>query len=96
MNSLASYDVVLYVDDGKGPREVASVSIPLSMQTFANEDQLVSMEKAGLASINTVFGLVGGVFGIIGAVILVKLIKLIYVTIDGGSPYEKKLNQNGE
>ena len=100
LNSLASYDVVLYVDDGKGPREVASVSIPLSMQTFgiseetvANEDQLVSMEKAGLASINTVFGLVGGVFGIIGAVILVKLIKLIYVTIDGGSPYEKKLNQ---
>lgn len=100
LNSLASYDVVLYVDDGKGPREVASVSIPLSMQTFgiseetvANDDQLVSMEKAGLASINTVFGLVGGVFGIIGAVILVKLIKLIYVTIDGGSPYEKKLNQ---
>lgn len=100
LNSLASYDVVLYVDDGKGPREVASVSIPLSMQTFgiseetvANEDQLVSMEKAGLASINTLFGLVGGVFGIIGAVILVKLIKLIYVTIDGGSPYEKKLNQ---
>lgn len=100
LNSLASYDVVLYVDDGKGPREVASVSIPLSMQTFgiseetvANEDQLVSMEKAGLASINTVFGLFGGVFGIIGAVILVKLIKLIYVTIDGGSPYEKKLNQ---
>ena len=100
LNSLASYDVVLYVDDGKGPREVASVSIPLSMQTFgiseetvANEDQLVSMEKAGLASINTVFGLVGGIFGIIGAVILVKLIKLIYVTIDGGSPYEKKLNQ---
>ena len=100
LNSLASYDVVLYVDDGKGPREVASVSIPLSMQTFgiseetvANDDQLVSMEKAGLASINTVFGLVGGVFGIIGAVILVKLIKLIYVTIDGGTPYEKKLNQ---
>ena len=100
LNSLASYDVVLYVDDGKGPREVASVSIPLSMQTFgiseetvANDDQLVSMEKAGLASINTVFGLVGGVFGILGAVILVKLIKLIYVTIDGGSPYEKKLNQ---
>lgn len=100
LNSLASYDVVLYVDDGKGPREVASVSIPLSMQTFgiseetvANDDQLVSMEKAGLASINTVFGLVGGVFGIIGAVILVKLIKLISVTIDGGSPYEKKLNQ---
>ena len=100
LNSLASYEVVLYVDDGKGPREVASVSIPLSMQTFgiseetvANDDQLVSMEKAGLASINTVFGLVGGVFGILGAVILVKLIKLIYVTIDGGTPYEKKLSQ---
>ena len=100
LNSLASYDVVLYVDDGKGPREVASVSIPLSMQTFGiseetitNENQLVSMEKAGLASVNTLFGLVGGVFGLIGAVILVKLIKLIYRTIDGGSPYEKKLNQ---
>ena len=100
LNSLASYDVVLYVDDGKGPREVASVSIPLSMQTFGiseetvtNENQLVSMEKAGLASVNTLFGLVGGVFGLIGAVILVKLIKLIYRTIDGGSPYEMKLNQ---
>ena len=100
LNSLASYDVVLYVDDGKGPREVASVSIPLSMQTFGiseetviNDNQLVSMEKAGLASINTVFGLIGGVFGIIGAVVLVKLFKLIYKTIDGGTPYEKKLNQ---
>lgn len=100
LNSLASYDVVLYVDDGKGPREVASVSIPLSMQTFGiseetitNDNQLVSMEKAGLASVNTLFGLIGGVFGLVGAVILVKLIKLIYRTIDGGSPYEKKLNQ---
>ncbi len=100
LNSLASYEVVLYVDDGKGPREVASVSIPLSMQTFGiseetitNDNQQVSMEKAGLATINTVFGLIGGFFGIVGAVVLVKLFKLIYKTIDGGSVYEKKLNQ---
>ena len=65
----------------------------ISEETIANDNQLVSMEKAGLASVNTLFGLIGGVFGLVGAIILVKLIKLIYRTIDGGSPYEKKLNQ---
>lgn len=100
LNSLASYEIILYVDDGKGPKEVSSVTIPLSMQTFSlkeetvsNEKQIMISEDKGLFKINTLFGVFGIIFGFIGAIILFKLFKLIYKTIDSSTPYEKKLNQ---
>lgn len=101
LNSLASYEVVLYVDDGNGPREVASATIPLSSQTFniseetiLKENQQVDMQKVGLDSINTIFGVVGALFLIIGMVVAFKLFRLIYKTFSGNAnAYEKKLNQ---
>ena len=101
LNSLASYEVILYVDDGNGPREVASLTIPLSTQTFSiteetlmRDNQRMTMKKVGLDSINTVFALVGVAFLIGGLVIVVRLFLLVYKTLGGNaSTYQKKLNQ---
>ena len=101
LNSLASYEVILYVDDGNGPREVASLTIPLSTQTFSiteetlmRDNQRMTMKKVGLDSINTVFALVGVAFLIGGLIIVVRLFILVYKTLGGNaSTYQKKLNQ---
>ena len=101
LNALASYEVVLYADDGTGPKEVASVTIPLSTQTFniseetvLKENQSMSMQKVGLDSINTVFGILGVVFLVGGVIVLIKLITLVYKAVNGTTTaYEKKLNQ---
>lgn len=101
LNSLASYEVVLYADDGNGPREVASATIPLSSQTFniteetvLKENQQVDMQKVGLDSVNTIFGVVGALFLVIGIVVVFKLFSLVYKTFSGSlNAYEKKLNQ---
>ena len=101
LNALASYEVVLYADDGTGPKEVASVTIPLSTQTFniseetvLKENQSISMQKVGLDSINTVFGILGVVFLVGGVIVLIKLITLVYKAVNGTTTaYEKKLNQ---
>lgn len=101
LNALASYEVVLYADDGTGPKEVASVTIPLSTQTFniseetvLKENQSISMQKVGLDSINTVFGILGVAFLVGGVIVLIKLITLVYKAVNGTTTaYEKKLNQ---
>lgn len=101
LNSLASYEVVLYADDGNGPKEVASATIPLSTQTFniteetvMKDNQRMTMKKVGLDSINTVFAIVGVVFLVAGLIVLVKLFILVYKTLGGNAnAYEKKLNQ---
>ena len=101
LNALASYEVVLYADDGNGPREVASITIPLSTQTFniteetvLKENQSMTMKKVGLDSVNTVFGLIGIAFFVGGIIVVIRLIVLVYKVINGPtSTYEKKLNQ---
>ena len=101
LNALASYEVVLYADDGTGSKEVASVTVPLSTQTFniseetvLKENQSISMQKVGLDSINTVFGILGVVFLVGGVIVLIKLITLVYKAVNGTTTaYEKKLNQ---
>lgn len=101
LNALASFEVVLYADDGNGPREVASITIPLSTQTFniteetvLKENQSMTMKKVGLDSVNTVFGLIGIAFFVGGIIVVIRLIVLVYKVINGPtSTYEKKLNQ---
>lgn len=101
LNALASYEVVLYADDGNGPREVASITIPLSTQTFniteetvLKENQSMSMKKVGLDSVNAVFGLIGIAFLVGGVIVVIRLIVLVYKVVNGPtSTYEKKLSQ---
>lgn len=101
LNSLASYEVVLFIDDGHGPREVASATIPLSTQTFSiseetvlRENQQMTYKKVGLDSVNTVFAIFGVLFLIAGLFVVYKLFRLVYKTVGGNaSVYQKKLNQ---
>lgn len=100
VNTSASVEVSLYIDDENTGRKVASLTASLSDGTFMinkdainNNNQIATIIDDEWNNYNAVYATFGVLFVLIGLCILSHMTALICKTISTESVYQKKLNQ---
>ena len=99
LNSLAEYKVVLYIDEGKGAKEVASLKIPLGSQTFSIEKNNIKNDNVSLTGTikrgtNKILLSLSFIFMFIFVVLMGKLLSMIIKVVNQNtSTYDKELKK---
>lgn len=100
LDGYAEVEVIFYVDNGNVIKKAATMSIPLTKQTFTvdvlevnNAKQRLVIDEAGWAGINTSYSAVGVVFVLFGVLGIIRLSNLVFKVMGTTSMYQRKLNK---
>lgn len=97
-NSLASFDIILYLDEPTETRVVSTISIPLGTETFgitkdaiSNKNRAVEIDSDSWNDTSTIYAIVACIFLISSLIFLYRLTYLIFKVANNKSKYETKL-----
>ncbi|MBQ6324140.1 MAG: hypothetical protein IJI22_04870 [Bacilli bacterium] len=97
-NSMAVFDIVLYLNEPTETRQIASVSIPLGGETFgitkeaiSNKNRAVEIDDDSWNDTSTIYAIIACIFLITSLIFLYRLTYLIFKVATNKSKYETKL-----
>lgn len=100
VNGYAEVEVIFYVDNGNVIKKAATMTLPLTEQTFNvdvlevdNAKQHLVLDSDHWAGVNTSYGAVGIVFVLFGVLGIIRLSNLVFKVMGTTSMYQRKLNK---
>ena len=100
IDSYSELEVIFYIDDGNVVKEVSSIVLPLTSQTFSiernetsNINQILALGDSSWSGINTSYGVVGIIFVLFGTLGIIRLTNLVFKVMSTSSLYQRKLNK---
>lgn len=98
LNSAASLEIIMYLNEPNETRKVASTVLPLGNATFgitkntiSNKDKVVEIDNNTWNEYNIMFAVIGCLLIIVALLILLRLTKLVLKVTTNRNEYQKKL-----
>ena len=100
LNSSASVEVILYLDEESETRKVASMVVPLGEKTYSikrdvitNLNRVVVIKEDTWNDSNTICAVIASLLILICIWLIIRVTRLVLLVVNSKSKYEQRLNQ---